>query len=113
MLYVVLALGVIGVVLRERHLRAMEQLVRARRRVGSDGVAIGASGFVLERAGAPAILMLHGARDTPQTLRYLADAMHARGFHASVPLLPWLGHSVRYFGCVTADALTLPAGQHY
>ena len=113
MLFVVLALGVIGVVLRERHLRAMEQLVRARRRMGSDGVAIGAAGFVLERARAPAILMLHGAGDTPQTLRYLADAMHARGFHVSVPLLPGHGRSIRDFRRVTADALTLAARQHY
>jgi carboxylesterase len=113
MIYVVLAIGVIGVVLRARHLRSMERLVLSRRRVGSDGIAIGAAGFTLEQAGAPALLLLHGAGDTPQTLRYLADALHARGFHVSVPLLPGHGRSIRDFRRVTADALTSAAHEHY
>ena len=60
------------------------------RRLGPDGVVIGGEGFVLSRGGAPAILLIHGAGDTPQTLRYLASALHTQGFHVAVPLLP--GH---------------------
>lgn len=79
----------------------------------SDGIIIGAEGFILERPGAPAVLLLHGAGDTPQTLRYLADALNARGFHVSAPLLPGHGRSVEDFARVTADDLSAAARAHY
>ncbi len=83
------------------------------RRLGPDGVVIGGEGFVLNCAGAPAILLLHGGGDTPQTLRYLADELHARGFHVVAPLLPGHGRSVRDFARVTADDLTRAAFANY
>jgi carboxylesterase len=81
--------------------------------VNREGIVIGAEGFILERAGAPAVLLLHGAGDTPQTLRYLADALHARGFHVSAPLLPGHGRRVKDFARVTADDLSAAARARY
>lgn len=83
------------------------------RPLGPDGVVVGGSGFVLERANAPAVLLLHGAGDTPQTLRYLANELHTRGFHVKVPLLPGHGRSIADFARVTADALFDASREHY
>jgi carboxylesterase len=114
MLFVLLAAGAAGVVWwRARHLRSMEALTLRRRRIGEDGIVIGGAGFVLRRDDAPAILLLHGAGDTPQTLRYVADALHSRGFHVSVPLLPGHGRSVRDFDAITGDTLYTAARAAY
>ena len=102
-----------GAIWRARHLKALEALTYEHRRLGDDGIVIGGEPFVLERAGAPALLLLHGAGDTPQSLRYLATALHARGFHVVVPLLPGHGRTVRHFNRVTADALTNAAHANY
>jgi carboxylesterase len=50
------------------------------------------------------VLLLHGGGDTPQTVRYLAEALHARGYAVRAPLLPGHGRTIRDFACVTADA---------
>ncbi|MEP6491583.1 MAG: alpha/beta fold hydrolase [bacterium] len=97
---------------RARYLRVTEATVR-RRPMHADGVVCGAEGFVLGRPGAPAILLLHGAGDTPQTLRYLAGVLYDRGFHIVAPLLPGHGRSIRDFSHVTADALSAAARQAY
>ena len=68
------------------------------------GELVGAEGFVLDRPGAPAALLLHGAGDTPQTLRELGGYLHARGFAVMAPVLPGHGRSVRDFRRVTAAA---------
>jgi carboxylesterase len=91
---------------RNAHLRATIALTTRSRRIGADGVVIGGEAFELSRPGAPAVLLLHGAGDTPQTLRYLADALYAQGFHVVAPLLPGHGRSVRDFAAITADALS-------
>jgi carboxylesterase len=83
------------------------------RTLGPDGIVIGGEGFVLERHGAPAVLLLHGAGDTPQTLRYLGDALFARGFHVAAPLLPRHGRALREFQRVTADELTIATERSY
>ena len=109
-----LALAVLGVVgWRARYVRAMTALTLRHRRLGPDGVVIGGEGFTLERPGGPAILLLHGGGDTPQTLRYLAEALHARGFHVSAPLLPGHGRTLRDFSHVTADQLSAAASASY
>src|SRR3954451_9119395 len=72
--------------------------------VGIDGIIPGAEGFELTRGDdAPAILLLHGGGDTPQTLRYLAEYLYARGYNVRVPLLPGHGRTVREFSTVVAD----------
>ena len=98
---------------RARQLRAMTDFTLRHRTLGPDGIVIGGEGFVLERHGAPAVLLLHGAGDTPQTLRYLGDALFARGFHVAAPLLPRHGRALREFQRVTADELTLATERSY
>ncbi len=68
------------------------------------GELVGAEGFVLDRPNAPGVLLLHGAGDTPQTLRELGRHLHDRGFAVSAPLLPGHGRSVRDFRRVRATA---------
>ena len=101
------------VVWRNVHIRRLTTVSMDRRRLGPDGVVVGGEGFVLERPNAPAILLLHGAGDTPQTLRYLANDLYARGFHVKAPLLPGHGRSVTDFARVTADALLGASREHY
>ncbi len=112
-------LGVLGVVAaiglwwRWRYLRTtIQSEVRPRER-GPDGIVIGGEGFVRERAAAPALLLLHGAGDTPQTLRYLADALYEHGFHVSAPLLPGHGRTIADFARVRADDLINAARANY
>ena len=70
----------------------------------SDGIIIGARGFELPRAAnAPAVLLIHGGGDTPQTLRYFADYLFQRGYHVRAPLLPGHGRTPRAFSNVLAD----------
>ena len=98
---------------RAIHLRAMTGLVDRRRRLGPDGIVVGGEGFVLVRTGAPAVLLLHGGGDTPQTLQYLAAALYAQGLHVSAPLLPGHGRSLAEFKHVTAEQLTDAARASY
>ncbi len=88
---------VAGFAFRAWHLRAIERLSTDRRPLGSDGIVVGAEGFTLARARAPAVLLLHGAGDTPQTLRYLGEALFAQGFHVEAPLLPGHGRTLDAF----------------
>jgi carboxylesterase len=72
--------------------------------VGDNGLITGAEGFELRRgADAPAILLVHGGGDTPQTLRYLAEHLYACGYSVRVPLLPGHGRTLRAFSDVVAD----------
>lgn len=110
---VLIILVIIVAAMRERRLGALEALSMTRRRLGPDGIVIGGESFTLAREGAPAVLLLHGAGDTPQTLRYLGDYLYARGFHVFAPLLPGHGRSVGEFRRVTAGALIDAARAHY
>ena len=103
----------IGLWWRTRYLRDTMQTSLRPLPLGADGIVIGAEGFVHERPGAPALLLLHGAGDTPQTLRYLAQALYDRGFHVSVPLLPGHGRSIADFARLQADDLIGAARENY
>jgi carboxylesterase len=92
-----------GIAFRAWHLRAIERLSTDRRPLGSDGIVVGAGAFTLARAGAPAVLLLHGAGDTPQTLRYLGEALLEQGFHVEAPLLPGHGRTLDAFRRTNAD----------
>jgi carboxylesterase len=73
--------------------------------VGPDGIIPGAEAFALEHGpDAPAVLLLHGGGDTPQTLRYFAEYLFARGYSVRVPLLPGHGRTLHEFSAVVADA---------
>lgn len=106
-------LAAAGWLLRARYMRAMEALSLRHRRLSPDGIVIGGEGFVMERTAAPAVLLLHGAGDTPQTLRYLADGLHSAGFHVVAPLLPGHGRRLADFARFTADELLTAARAHY
>lgn len=108
-----IVVAIVALALRERRIDALTALTLTRRRLGPDGIVIGGEGFTLERPGAPAVLLVHGAGDTPQTLRYLAEFLHARGFHVAAPLLPGHGRSVREFAALRADALTAAVRSQY
>jgi carboxylesterase len=94
-------------------MRVMEARTMAHRRLGPNGIVMGGEGFELARPGAPAVLLLHGGGDTPQTLRYLANELHARGFHVAAPLLPGHGRTLREFARVTAAELSTAAASSY
>ncbi len=110
---IIIAVAVIGAALRERRINALTALSMNRRRLAPDGIVIGGEGFELVRENARAVLLLHGAGDTPQTLRYLGEHLHANGFHVLAPLLPGHGRSVGAFRRVTADELMSAARAHY
>jgi len=109
----VLVVLIAVLVWRARHMRVMTALTLRDRRLGPDGGVVGGEGFVLDRPGAPAVLLLHGGGDTPQTVRYLAAELHAHGFHVCAPLLPGHGRSIRDFARITADALTNAVRESY
>lgn len=72
--------------------------------VGPDGIIPGAEAFSLDHGpNAPAILLLHGGGDTPQTLRYFAEYLFARGYSVRVPLLPGHGRTLLDFSRVGPD----------
>ncbi|MBA3891728.1 MAG: alpha/beta fold hydrolase [Gemmatimonadaceae bacterium] len=88
---------------RGRHATSMEARTLTRRPVGPDGIIVGAEGITEHRHHAPAVLLLHGAGDSPSSLRYLADHLHAGGYSVRAPLLPGHGRTIREFSQVTAD----------
>ncbi|MEO7083571.1 MAG: alpha/beta fold hydrolase [Gemmatimonadaceae bacterium] len=97
---------VAGAAFRALYAGALIRESARKRRLGPDGVVIGGETFVLSRPGAPALLLIHGAGDTPQTVRYLGEALHANGFHIEAPLLPGHGRSIQDFAHFDADDLT-------
>ena len=69
---------------------------------------------MLERPGAPAVLLLHGGGDTPQTLRYLARrAPCARVSRERRRCCPGTAERCANSQRVTADELTSPAAASY
>src|SRR5262245_46136451 len=109
--------GALGVATRKRAVRLAEES-EERLPVGGDGIIVGAQPIELGAAHTasasgvgrspsprdnPAVLVLHGGGDTPQTLRYLASYLHGRGYAVEVPLLSGHGRTVREFARVRAD----------
>jgi carboxylesterase len=104
MLVPLLLTAVVGAgVLRFQAARRAERAYAARRPPASDGVVPGAEGFFLEGATGRSLLLLHGFGDTPQTLRYLGERLHAAGFTVDAPLLPGHGRGLRDFAAASAD----------
>ena len=105
-----LAAGYLG---RRRIASRFEADVAARRPIGPLGIVEGAEPIVHDRPGAPAVLLLHGGGDTPQTLGYLADHLIARGYAVHAPLLPGHGTTLRAFARVSADDLMQRVREEY
>jgi carboxylesterase len=95
---------IVAALWRRSHSRHLERDCLARRPLGPGGIMIGAEPFELDAHNGRAVLLVHGGGDTPQTLRYLADVLHARGYAVRAPLLPGHGRALREFTNVTADA---------
>ena len=97
---------IIAIVAAARAARAwwITRGVALRLPVGPSGIIEGAEPIVRERAGArEAVLLLHGFGDTPQTLSYLADGLHERGWDVHAPLLPGHGRTLRSFAASRAQ----------
>jgi carboxylesterase len=77
--------------------RAVERASAARFPVGADGIISGAHSILLEGTGPRGILVLHGFGDTPQSVSYLARALHARGDSVFAPLLAGHGRTLAEF----------------
>jgi carboxylesterase len=103
-----LGAGVAAYATRAAVARRHHRAVAARMPVGPSGIIPGAEPFTLPARGhpgdGPAVLMLHGFGDTPQTLRYLGGALHAAGWTVRVPLLPGHGRTLAEFGRSDAAA---------
>jgi carboxylesterase len=82
----------------------VERRAARRRRLGPDGVIVGAAPITLHRPGAPAVLLLHGGGDTPQALAALARFLHERGYTVRAPLMRSHGRSVSALGGASPEA---------
>jgi carboxylesterase len=93
--FLLVASGV--VVMRSRTISRARATVASRLTLRPDGIVVGATSIDLPADGRAAVLMLHGFGDTPQTLEYLARAVHAQGWAVRVPLLPGHGRTLDAF----------------
>ena len=91
--------------------RRVERAYRDRHPANAQGIVIGAESFTLDGTNGHALLLLHGSGDTPQTLRYLAERLHAAGYTVHSPLLPGHGRSPRAFRRVSATGYVDAARQ--
>ncbi|MEP6619225.1 MAG: alpha/beta fold hydrolase [bacterium] len=97
---------VIAAINRRRVARAVERQYAVGHPTNTDGIVVGAEGFILRSTPATdarALLLLHGSGDSPQSLRRLADRLCMAGYTVHVPLLPGHGRSPRAFARATAD----------
>ena len=104
MLPIVAALGaaVVAYAARTAVARRHHADVARRLPVGPSGIIPGAEPFTLPARAhpgdGPAVLLIHGFGDTPQALRYLGGALHARGWTVHAPLLPGHGRTLAEYG---------------
>src|SRR5947209_4040309 len=91
---VIIAALLIVFVLGRYHAYSLERALEARYRRTESGIISGAA--AIERAGTngAAVLLLHGAGDTPQTMLGLATGLSQRGYAVNAPLLPGHGRSL-------------------
>lgn len=107
------ALILAGLISRRVVRARFERELARRRPLGPDGIIVGAQPIELPRPGAPAVLLLHGGGDTPQTLRYLADYLAERGYAVRAPLLPGHGRTLSDFAAAGADDWLAEARRGY
>jgi carboxylesterase len=100
--FLLVSVGVI--VLRSRTMARARAAVATRLTLRPDGIVVGAAPIDLVADGSAAVLMLHGFGDTPQTLEYLAQAVHTHGWTVRVPLLPGHGRRLDDFAASGAES---------
>ena len=88
---------------RARIVARFESDFAQRRPVGADGIVIGAGPVYLRGNASHAVLLIHGFGDTPQSVRPLADALHAAGWTVQVVLLPGHGRPLRDYAAARAS----------
>jgi carboxylesterase len=103
LLVALLALAMSTMLARHRIAGRARRAVASRLTTGADGIIAGAAPIDLPSTGARAALLLHGFGDTPQTLSYLADYIHAHGWAVRAPLLPGHGRTLDEFANSRAD----------
>lgn len=87
------------------HYRAyvLEQELATRHPRNASGVMVGAEEIVRAGTNGAAVLLVHGAGDTPQTMGHLADELHDRGYTVVALLLPGHGRTLRNFSRHSGD----------
>lgn len=83
--------------------RFLERGLAARYRRDASGVIVGAEEIAREGTNGAAVLLIHGAGDTPQTLERVAGELHRRGYSVVAPLLPGHGRTLADFSRHAAD----------
>jgi carboxylesterase len=113
LLIVVALLAGAALWLGRRSARALSGRVAERLVPGPGGIIPGAEPIALDAGTGRAVLLLHGFGDTPQTLRYLAAALHAEGYTVRAPLLPGHGRTLAAFGATRAKQWIAAARDAY
>ncbi|MGV3708165.1 MAG: alpha/beta hydrolase [Gemmatimonas sp.] len=88
---------------RARNIQKFNEWFASRRTVDAQGVVVGAGPVFLEASRTHAVLLIHGFGDTPQSVRPLADALHAAGWTVSAILLPGHGRPLDAYAAARAD----------
>lgn len=96
-------LSALAVGARAAYPALLERRASRRRALGEDGIVRGAAPIILERDGAPGILLLHGGGDTPQVLSGLAEHLYRRGCSVRVPLLAGHGRQLAALAEVSSE----------
>src|SRR4051812_2871083 len=100
---VIIAALLVVFVLGRYHAYGLEPALGARYSRGESGVISGADRIALAGTNGAAVLLIHGAGDTPQTMWRLASALNERGYAVVAPLLPGHGRSLAELSEHTAD----------
>ncbi len=96
---------VVALLVRRKRARVAAQFetdFAKRRRVGSNGIVIGAEPVLLNGSDSHAVLIIHGFGDTPQSVRPLADALNSAGWTVQVVLLPGHGRPLKEYAAARA-----------
>lgn len=112
--YVLLAILILAAATRAASRRRVERTVSTRLPLGADGIVPGAGPIELPTPGArDAVLLIHGFGDSPDTLRFLAADLHARGFSVYAPLLPGHGRTLEAFRASAGGSWLTAAREAY
>jgi carboxylesterase len=96
-------LVLIGAGARFAALRWFESANRRTHPRNANGIIVGAEAIDMPGESDAGVLLVHGFGDTPQTLRPVADHLHALGYGVLAPLLAGHGRSLREFVQSNAD----------
>ena len=93
--------------------RSLERQLGARYSRDSDGIIIGARDIARAGSNGAAVMLVHGAGDTPQTMWHLADELERRGYAVEAPLLPGHGRTLAALSMYSADDWYACVRDHY